>query len=799
DISSDFLDARAFADSFSNAQSGRGFIRVVGGQGGNITAEAGQNLSLGTVRSDARGSARSLWSTGFTNGGDGGDIQLSAGENLTVGPLASAAFTFVFAGQATGGNGGRVNLTAGNSVVTGSISSDSQSSSHSGDHVIGGNGGPVTVKAGQDITTGNVSSLSNAVSLWLTERPTGLGRSVGGDGGQISFRAGRDITTARIESLSTATSNTFDVRGGNGADITLTAGRDLGFDDLTTLAYGRSEPVFSTDPRLPFIVVTSGTGGDVRLTAQRGSIAARPTAAAPTQATIVTSSIAEKGSAGRAGEATLRVGSGIREVEVLTLSSSDQSGAIQIEGLLDLSLDNVDIITSKQVEVNLEFFAGPIIIPVGGQGQSGNVNVTSQGRLGLNNSTFLSDTNGVDPAGDVTLFSPGQISFNNSSINSSTNNLGQAGGIAIASNQGVTLTGERSQILARTDAAGQAGNILVETPQLTLEQGAQISTSTSGAGTAGDIKLTIADTLEVDGSAIASSTQVGSTGNGGNIDIDPVLTFIHNGGRIAVSSAGQGQGGNITLTSDRLVLDRGNIVADTLSSDGGNLTLNLRDLILLRNFSLISTSAGTAQAAGDGGNTTINLPQGFIVGTLGADSDIIAQAFEGRGGSINITAQGIFGLVERPAIRGNGTNDMDASSQLGESGTISINDPTVDPSRASVELPGEVVDGAGLIDRSCQADAGQGQSSLVVTGRGGVPPTPAEIVRHETESLADLGGQPPTGNAAPQPEASPVIPATAVVEAQTWHRDNSNRIILSAQTAAARVPAGGTASQGCPG
>lgn len=66
------------------------------------------------------------------------------------------------------------------------------------------------------------------------------------------------------------------------------------------------------------------------------------------------------------------------------------------------------------------------------------------------------------------------------------------------------------------------------------------------------------------------------------------------------------------------------------------------DLLLMRDNSQISTSAGTARAGGDGGNIDINAQ--LVAAT--ENSDIRANAFEGKGGNIDIDASSVFGFEE---------------------------------------------------------------------------------------------------------------------------------------------------------
>ncbi|MHC5832599.1 MAG: hypothetical protein ACYT04_95630, partial [Nostoc sp.] len=76
--------------------------------------------------------------------------------------------------------------------------------------------------------------------------------------------------------------------------------------------------------------------------------------------------------------------------------------------------------------------------------------------------------------------------------------------------------------------------------------------------------------------------------------------------RLSASSQGQGVAGNIDVRARSINLDDAAITAETASGKGGNISLQNLNLLLLRNGSTISTTAGTAQAGGNGGNITID-------------------------------------------------------------------------------------------------------------------------------------------------------------------------------------------------
>src|SRR5262249_33195254 len=114
---------------------------------------------------------------------------------------------------------------------------------------------------------------------------------------------------------------------------------------------------------------------------------------------------------------------------------------------------------------------------------------------------------------------------------------------------------------------------------------------------------------------------------------------------------------------------------------------------------------------GNGGNITID-PQLVILN----HSKITAQAAEGQGGNIDITA-GLY-LASTDSI-------VSASSQFGVSGTVLINGPQVDVNSALVVLSSELHGLAAVSREACAARANQPVSSLTEAGRRGPPQDPA--------------------------------------------------------------------------
>lgn len=254
-------------------------------------------------------------------------------------------------------------------------------------------------------------------------------------------------------------------------------------------------------------------------------------------------------------------------------------------------------------------------------------------------------------------------------------------------------------------------------------------------------------------SGLFANTEANSTGNGGTINIDPIQITLKDEAKISVDSQGTGVAGSIGITANRLTLDnRAAISADTDSGQGGSITLNLQDLLLLRRNSVISTTAGRQGAGGDGGAIAINLNNnnGFIVSPPAENNDISANAFSGSGGTIEINAKGVIGLAtltrleleqklgttdpEKLNPQYLQTNDITAISQTDPqlNGVVSISSPEIDPSKSIISLPTNATDPSQQIAQSCGVGNQKLASTFTDAGHGGLPPKPDEFLSSDT-------------------------------------------------------------------
>jgi filamentous hemagglutinin family protein len=409
--------------------------------------------------------------------------------------------------------------------------------------------------------------------------------------------------------------------------------------------------------------------------------------------------------------------------------------------------------------------------------------------------SFSTLTSGLGKAGNIEITSGKLILRNGAQILSGTVGTGNGGNINVNVSDFLELSGRASAISSTTFASGKGGNIKIDTPgNLFLNSGAFLvagggsldlnGTIVPSSGDGGSVDLVIGNSILIEsGSALSASNTIGK---GGDIYIDTNFLTLRNRGRISVNSS-RGKSGNLTINSNSLFLDGASLSANTKVS-GANISLTISNELRLENESRITA---TASGSADGGNITINTPILLAFPPTGLEgSDIKATAISGTGGKITVNAQGVFGIAPRKANSGNRTNDIDASSQFGQSGQVQIN-TTTDPSQGLVELPATVVDPSTLVAQNpCRRAS---SSEFTRSGRGGLPPSLSQDLNGES---TQVGLVEPTNLSAATPEpksaskeASPLpLSSTQIVPAQGWVYNAKGEVVLVAYNSAVTGP-----------
>jgi len=438
--------------------------------------------------------------------------------------------------------------------------------------------------------------------------------------------------------------------------------------------------------------------------------------------------------------------------------------------------------------------------------------------LTINEGLISASTFGEKAGGNVIVSSNFLTLENGGQILSLTIDRGKGGTLSINSEFvgmiGTRFDGFPSGFFTQSFGLGDAGNLTVATRQLRIREGAAISADTIAEGRGGSITINAKNFVELNGvsankvplnfspavrfdgrlpSRITAIAQ--GTGTAGNLTINTRRLTVEDGAITSVNARlGGGAAGNLNVQAAQIRVVNGSaIAAETASGEGGNINLESQD-IQLRQNSQISTTAGTANLPGNGGNITIRTDT--IVGLK--NSDISANSFDGNGGIVDISTQGIFGLEPKTRTElenifnsseisqfdpsNLSTSDITAISRTNPSlsGFVNIQTPDVDPTQGLIELPENIVDVASLIEQNfCRVAQG---SQFTITGSGGLPSSPNEVISSndiwEDTSIPRL-----SATARRQQLANNNLNAEQkIVEAEGWIVNPNGEVVLVASS-----------------
>ncbi len=158
----------------------------------------------------------------------------------------------------------------------------------------------------------------------------------------------------------------------------------------------------------------------------------------------------------------------------------------------------------------------------------------------------------------------------------------------------------------------------------------------SSSGQAGNITINATDKIALsDFSSITVGADNDTTGDAGNIDLNtPHLTL--NSAQITAYNAGEGDAGSIDITTDTALLTgKSSIYTEAKNAGGGNIRMNVRDNLLMADDSWITAEAFGDKPENKGGNIEISNPALFRLD----NSQLRANAHAGNGGNIDINTE----------------------------------------------------------------------------------------------------------------------------------------------------------------
>jgi filamentous hemagglutinin family protein len=684
--------------------------------------------------------------------------------------------------------------------------------------VSGNPGGTVVIRGGQLIasqssqiitaTTGSTNGATTAVDIQVSgdmtlagtstieTRTTGLGAAgdIFVDVGTLSLTGGSSINT------NTGLLPFF--IGGPGGDVTVTAKGSISISDPNSRI--RS----STD--------SSGLGGKITISAPSGSLAlanagrvesnsSRSAAGGDIAIDVGSLSIASGGNitsltgnaAGGnvmvkvADSATISgIGNSIFSRGTAGLSSLPPAGSISLEaGTLSLSggarIQSGDlgarngpitvtatdsIVISNNSGISSQTFsqnAAPVAISapsltidqgfvststVGG-GNAGPVNVGTPdspiGTLTLaNGGQITSSSEGTSPGdgGNLTVYATGPVSISGRSPNglpvspfsndassglfsvaSKNTNLADPGNAGQISVTTPTLTiGDGGKISVATPGLGSGGKVLLNVGNLTLTGGARVDSSTTGGGQGGDLTVTAANSASIVDPGTGLFSTASSTGNAGQITVSTTTLAMGNDSTISVATSGAGNAGNTLLNVTNLSLTGGaQVVSGTDGAgQGGSVTVNAANSMSISGSGgspsgLFSTASSTGNAgqitvstptlamgdggtisvatsgAGNAGNIALNVSNFTQTGGARVDS---STSGSGAGGDLVVTA------ANSASISGSGTGLFSTASSTGPGGDIKVQTPRV-----------QILDGATISANSIGTETATAGNVNIVT------------------------------------------------------------------------------------
>jgi len=392
-----------------------------------------------------------------------------------------------------------------------------------------------------------------------------------------------------------------------------------------------------------------------------------------------------------------------------------------------------------------------------------------QGTLGVlgNASLFLMNPNGV-------IFGPNaRLDIRGSFIGTTANavRLGDTGLFSASEPTTSNLLTVRPSALFFTALAAQgvvnqsqAQSLSGETNSLDGPVGLQVPTGQTLALVGGNVlleggNLTAAggriELGSIAGVEEVSLSQSGTQWSFGYDQVDAFRNIRLEGG--ALLDASGSRGGDVHIRAAQFEMTQGSyIFADTLGAgDGGELLVRTTEAITLMDGSRI-----TADVLGSGTGGDLTITTGQL--TVRDGAQISASTFgTGAGGNLNVTADAIeaIGVVSLPVV--------------------------------PVET--EVV-------QACAPGGTGTESEFVVTGRGGLPTNPTQVLSRDAIEVdwVTLTPRGEDGSTPPPVSASPTATESATaVEAQGWVVNRDGEVVLTASADSAQPRSAGSPPADC--
>jgi len=256
-----------------------------------------------------------------------------------------------------------------------------------------------------------------------------------------------------------------------------------------------------------------------------------------------------------------------------------------------------------------------------------------------------------------------------------------------------SISGIYSQSESRFENPGDAGEISITAESIQLDNTGLLTTSTFGRGNAGNINLIISKLNMNNESSVASESKAENSGGYAgsiNIDSDNEITLL-NHSTITTEAVNT----EIPELTDQEILNK--------DKNNGKINIQAKNQICLINSQISSSVLG---GLGNGGNIDID-PKLVILN----HSQIIANAYQGNGGNINIVADHFVKSSD---------SIISASSEFGLDGSTDIKAVNFDAESIS-SLPVDYLNTDTLEKNNCSKHIKNNKSNFIVNGYSATP------------------------------------------------------------------------------
>ena len=312
-------------------------------------------------------------------------------------------------------------------------------------------------------------------------------------------------------------------------------------------------------------------------------------------------------------------------------------------------------------------------------GQAGNVDVTVATSVLLDNGNLSVAATGKGNAGNLTVTSP-KLTLNNSQITATTNSGGDGinGNIFLQKLNTLQATGSEISTSTRSGIAGDVTIIANQgsNPSINLNSSTIEASANQAGGQAGDVVINAPIVLATNGTTISASNV--SSPTGGNVEFKNLKTLQVLGNSTIEATTVDGQAGDVNVkAATEVLLDNGSLsVAAQAPKNSSNPAKGTAGTVNVTTplLTLVNQSSITATTESGGSADTGNILLQGLNTLKATDSAISTSTQSGIAGNVTIIAnQG-----SNPSISLNGaTIEAAAIEANGQAGSVAINAPTV--------------------------------------------------------------------------------------------------------------------------